>query len=50
MTEEKQSKTTAPIKVNWDDSKMATTYSNAVNASSTREEKSAERPEFLHTD
>jgi len=27
-----------PPKIQWDDSKMATTYANAVNASSTREE------------
>ena len=38
MTDEKQAKNASPIKVNWDDSKMTTTYSNAVNASSTREE------------
>jgi len=38
MTDEKQSKKAEGIKVNWDDSKMATTYANAVNASSTREE------------
>ena len=38
MAEDKKVADAGNLKLNWDDSKMQTTYANVVNASSTREE------------